>query len=999
MLINGLRFYRYRQSFQRNRWRRCCRAHVWLLLLAGALAVSTAAGQLQSKYQPHVVVVQFDPQIPLAPVGATIGWPAFDSVVAAFDVHGIERAFPFLDHVDVTPEIARNLAALRRTYYVRYGSHEDPARVARAWSAVRGVRYAEPVPVHHFFEPATGTEPNDPSYGDQTYLKHLLLPEAWDVVRGEDGEPPVIIAIVDGGGHWRHADLRANVWVNEDEVPDNKLDDDNNGFIDDVHGVNFENEDEEDNDPTGLPDTPHNGAMHGTAVAGTASAVTDNAIGVAGAAWNAELMHINVSCRHIAAACYGYEGILYAAANGADIINVSWGAVIPMDDTLRWIAQTLDLATDMGALVVAAAGNSNDLNDAAPLFPANHPRVLSVGATEKDSRIKAHFSNFGRSVKVFAPGVDIETTVPQDGYGELSGTSFAAPLVSGVAALVKTRFPDISADALREQIRLASESMDADNPLRAGQLGNGYVNAWAALQQPEVPAVRVGRWAWHDADGDGAIRAGEEVTVSIVVVNHLTDARQLTVGLVPDQPYPFIELAGAEQSVGILARDDSAEVSFRFTVDSSAPVNQRVHFHTRIREGAFVDESVDRLSLGINTSMVPVFEALKALYASTNGDRWLINDGWDTTLTTPTAEQLATWYGVEFFGGLPYRLALEVNSLSGALPDELGDLAQLQHLSFAFNQLSGEIPPTLGALSQLRILQLPVNAFMGTIPRELGNLSSLQVLDVSLNALSGEVPDTLGNLSQLHTLLLNNNALTGMLPRSLMRLTDLIILAFDGQDLCAPSDHAFQSWLATVTIVAGPTCRGLRFDGVIADQTFPQGEWIEPLVLPEASGGASPVTYALTPSLPEGLRFNANTRTISGTPTEVTAARTYTYSAADLHGSADSLRFSMEVVSPVGAGRDALPTVFALHENYPNPVRQSTHINFDLPWSAQVALEVTDLLGRRVLALPATFVAAGWRRSLRVNANALSSGLYVYRVFTEFPGGRTVREGRFIRIR
>ena len=178
---------------------------------------------------------------------------------------------------------------------------------------VPGVTYAEthavPVLANRFKGPGVTVEPDDSLFSDQTYLRHMRLPEAWDIVKGEDGNPPVVIAITDLGGDWRHEDLLANVWTNENEIPGNGIDDDNNGFIDDVHGVNTLNRDDTDNDPY----TP-GGNPHGTHVAGAASAVTDNSAGVAGAAWNAHLMHISGL----------YAGILYAAANGADIINASW---------------------------------------------------------------------------------------------------------------------------------------------------------------------------------------------------------------------------------------------------------------------------------------------------------------------------------------------------------------------------------------------------------------------------------------------------------------------------------------------------------------------------------------------------------------------------------------------------------------------------------------------------------------------------------------------------
>ena len=310
----------------------------------------------------------------------TTGLQDFDRIAAPYRVHTIERVYPFLDHVEPTPETRSNLLALRRTYYVRYHADVAPRSIAKTLSSVPGVVYAEPVPVNRTFAsgPWTLADPNDPMFSNQTDLTHLRLPEAWDVVKGMDGD--VVIAIVDGGGEWRHEDLRANVWTNENEIPGNELDDDNNGFIDDVHGVNFANGDDHDNDPTGLPGTPGS-ANHGTASAGAAGAVSDNGVGISGTAWNAELMHINAGCmEHDEFICHGYEGIVYAAVNGADIINASWGGLGGTGEITRLLDESLDFVTDMGALVVAAAGNDNLSNDVYSTYPARHPRVLSVGS-------------------------------------------------------------------------------------------------------------------------------------------------------------------------------------------------------------------------------------------------------------------------------------------------------------------------------------------------------------------------------------------------------------------------------------------------------------------------------------------------------------------------------------------------------------------------------------------------------------------------------------------
>ncbi len=187
--------------------------------------------------------------------------------------------------------------------------------------------------------------------------------------------------------------------------------------------------------------------------------------------------------------------------------------------------------------------------------------------------------------------------------------------------------------------------------------------------------------------------------------------------------------------------------------------------------------------------------------------------------------------------------------------------------------------------------------------------------------------------------------------------------------------------------------QAVSFAAGVADQSFPRAQPITPLVLPEATGGATPIDYTLTPRLPVGLAFSDSTRTISGTPTVVTDSTLYTYTGTGVNGSTDSLLFSIKVFSPVDAQQETLPFTFALRGNYPNPFQEATNISFDLPWPANVRVDVTDVLGRRVLALPYQDMAAGWGRSIRLDGAALASGHYVYRVHVLSPEGVAMRVG------
>ncbi|MCH8327756.1 MAG: S8 family serine peptidase, partial [Candidatus Marinimicrobia bacterium] len=401
--------------------------------------------------------------------------------------------------------------------------------------------------------------------------------------------------MVDGGTDWGHVDLEANVWINTADTTINGIDDDDNGYVDDVRGWNFVRD---NGDPSGLTTAPVN-ASHGTEVAGVASAVTNNGIGIAGASWNAQLMLVNVSCASDTLICYGVEGIVYAAVNGADIISLSWGSSHPdlssfeERSLLKFWDDVSDFAAENGALLVAAAGNGNVLNDEALHTPASGRHILSVGATNKSSDVRAGFSNYGVTVDVFAPGTNLNSTLPDDAYtNESSGTSFSTPLVSGMAALVKTIFQTYTPEQLAQKMRVTADNIDGVNSGLVGLMGKGRINAFRAVTDTSTPAIRIAGVSFIDSGGDGFIENGETVDVTVSLVNYLADATDVAVTLTQADPNVTITIGGA--TIAFLASGDTAGVTFRFTLDQAGP-GQPLPFVVELTAGSYQDRDLFKL--------------------------------------------------------------------------------------------------------------------------------------------------------------------------------------------------------------------------------------------------------------------------------------------------------------------------------------------------------------------------------------------------------------------
>lgn len=381
----------------------------------------------------------------------------------------------------------RELEAILR---LRCPPHELPL-ARKALAALRPVWIEEP-PRRH-----SDRLPNDPRYGELWALPLIQAPQAWDI---QVGEGEIILAVVDTGCDLTHPDLSGALWINQAEAQGLPgVDDDGNGVVDDLHGADLL---DGDGDPSPAPGD----ASHGTHTAGTAACVTDNATGLACAAWRAALMPVRAG--HLSSISRGVEGVWYAAANGACVISCSWGG----DSFSAYEYDVIQAVRALGCLVVASAGN----NGTERLhYPGAYEGVLCVAATTpQDTRMPG--SQIGWWVDVSAPGQDILSSMIGGGYALRSGTSMATPLVASLAALAWSRHPTENGDQIRERVKAGCDNIDALNPGLAGKLGRGRINAWRTLEQT-VRAVQVNGSSLTDSDGDGIPEPGETIQLRLQV--------------------------------------------------------------------------------------------------------------------------------------------------------------------------------------------------------------------------------------------------------------------------------------------------------------------------------------------------------------------------------------------------------------------------------------------------------------------------------------------------
>ncbi|XOU94754.1 MAG: S8 family serine peptidase [Candidatus Kerfeldbacteria bacterium] len=385
---------------------------------------------------------------------------------------------------NVTDSIVLKLNNNDKLYKIDLAEHEDYEQLIIDLENEPQIDFVLP---NHKYELVL--TPNDTHYSSEWYLDKINAPTAWDFTTGSN---EVIIAVLDTGVDIDHPDLLTNIWINTDEIPGNGIDDDLNGFIDDYNGWDFVGEIADPN-PKFDSGWTESGIHHGSVVAGTAAAIGNNGLGVAGLTWNVKIMPVRV----LDSAGVGdtrdvYEGINYAVNNGADFINLSF--VGNNLDTL--LENGINNAWLNNVTIFAAAGNDNIDMDVSPRYPVCNEHIIGVGGVDQNdvkwSRNTTTGSNYGACVDIVAPATGFISTAFYDPSNSLnsyylngwSGTSLSTPLVSAAAALAKSFDMSATPDQIIQRIYDESVNINFLNTAYTGKLGNGRLDLVNIFSSP-----------------------------------------------------------------------------------------------------------------------------------------------------------------------------------------------------------------------------------------------------------------------------------------------------------------------------------------------------------------------------------------------------------------------------------------------------------------------------------------------------------------------------------
>ncbi len=519
----------------------------------------------QDAFLPNRLIVKFESDYQHLCKERTVEIPHVLQELQPLDSYHFKSMFPAYSGEAVRANNPARTSGLHMIYELSYEGNLSSTELVKKLAALEEIAYVEPWYIHELFY-----QPNDPltdtlfGVDKQWYLDQVHAREAWDLQRNDTS---VIVAVVDAGFSFRHEDMIQNIYINYDDPVDG-IDNDNDGYVDNYRGWDLGGDifnGVGDNDASYKDELESIGQNHGANVAGVIAAGTDNGIGVAGIGFNCKYLPIKASIdTSPTAITHGYQGIIYAIEQGADIVNCSWGST----NFSNFGKDVIDFAFNRGVAIVAACGNSS-LDE--PYYPAAFNHVLSVANVQRGDVLAAS-STYNYSVDLSAPGTSILGPVNHVGYNPNTGTSFASPLAAGALAIVRGYFKDMTPIQAVQRMRITADPTESNNEeIYHEKMGFGRINLENALKAAPIPAIRKEVLNVSvDRSPQNIVFPGDTFSLDFTFRNFLAPAKNLRISAsIPDDaPYANVINGPLELgSIGTMEIVSLSDLSLSFSVE------------------------------------------------------------------------------------------------------------------------------------------------------------------------------------------------------------------------------------------------------------------------------------------------------------------------------------------------------------------------------------------------------------------------------------------------
>jgi len=581
----------------------CLVGYLLGFMLMGIFSPAFSQNSIENAYNssaqpvmPGSLILKLKPEFIAAAQHTDLGVLDLMEKIVTLPSGKVQRIFPELVFEGASKQHNdRHLAGL---FYVFFDQDIPVGQVLAYLSGNPAIAYIEPWYGHKTFY-----QPNDP-LADTTsglnrmwYLSTIQAREAWDMERGDTS---VVVGVVDSGTGIDHPDLVENVAYNYDDPIDGQ-DNDFDGYVDNYRGWDFGGD-----ELGGLGDNdPQIGNVHGNWVTGIIGARANNGIGLPGLCFNCEYLPIKAAPNDsIGVIFYGYQGIIYALQQGAEIVNCSWGGSVRSSFGQDVVAYA---TRSQGAAIIAACGNSG-IDQA--FFPAAYDEVISVANSYIGDTLFVN-STYHNSVDLIAPGFGIRSTLGNQGYLSWGGTSASSPVVASAVALTMAHYPELSGFQAAQRVRVTADTMEAypANAAQRDKIGQGRVNMFRALSDPEKPSIRYESITARGIDGDKNLRPGDTIEVQLAFFNYLATAENLSITMeVPDNLAPFAEMLESSRIIGQVGSDTlffPAE-PFKLVLTENLPTDFDLSFRLSYVDSLTTYSDFEYISLETNISYLDI---------------------------------------------------------------------------------------------------------------------------------------------------------------------------------------------------------------------------------------------------------------------------------------------------------------------------------------------------------------------------------------------------------